>query len=152
MLFYILGMGILMLLGGVLLGIFGGNIGRAVGPWLVWGAILVLAVTVIAFIVKLAVNQDPNITFNKNTRELTVRGKVIPFSDITSIVHQEQSMMSKTMVFAFLMINGKKKSLFSTAVVAPKPQEMINFISDLNELVQNGESTDTAEEETKSEE
>ncbi|MCH2226116.1 MAG: hypothetical protein MK066_15210 [Crocinitomicaceae bacterium] len=45
-------------------------------------------------------------------------------------------MMGKTMMFAFMMINGKKKSLFSTAIVAPDPKEMIDFISNLHDVVQ----------------
>lgn len=147
MLLFILGMGILMLIGGVAFTFFGGNIGRAVGPWLFWGALLVLAVAILAFIIKLAANQDPKIVFDKNKQELTVRGKVIPFSNIASIVHQEQAMMSKTMFFAFMMINGKKKSLFSTAVVAPKPQEMINFIEELSQFVQGNDTREAAKEE-----
>jgi len=148
MLVFILGMGILMFVGGLVLGILGGNIGRAVGPWLVWGGALVVVVGVVAFIIKLAMNQDPKITFNKKTQELTLRGKVIPFSDIVSIDYQEQPIMSKTMMFAFLMINGKKKSLFSTGIATPKPKEMINFISDLSDLVQEKETSKVVEEET----
>ena len=66
----ILGMGALMLLAGLLIGIFGGTIGRAVGPWLVWGSILVIVVGVVSFIIKLAMNQDPKIVLNKHTQEI----------------------------------------------------------------------------------
>lgn len=141
----ILGMGALMLLAGLLIGIFGGTIGRAVGPWLVWGSILVIVVGVVSFIIKLAMNQDPKIVLNKHTQEISVRGKVVPFGDISNIDYHEQSMMSKTMVIAFLIVNGKKKSLFSTALVAPKPKETIEFLKGLNDFIQNGgASNDTS--------
>lgn len=142
MLVFILGLGLLMVVGGFVLGFLGGNIGLAVAPWFIWGGALVVAIAIIAFIIKLAINQDPNIVFNTKKHELSIRGKVIPFNDIESITHQEQSMMGKTMMFAFMMVNGKKKSLFSTAVVAPNPKEMASFISDLNELVQKGNLSD----------
>ncbi|XOV66069.1 MAG: hypothetical protein ACFHU9_10575 [Fluviicola sp.] len=149
MLLYILLMGIAMLIGGILLGLFGGTIGRGVGPWLVWGAIIVLGISVIALILKLVINHESKITFDKKTRELRVRGKVIPFSSISSIVHQEQSMMSKTMFFAFLIVNGKKKSLFSTAIVAQKPQQVINFIAELDAFVKEESSLTSVEKESK---
>ena len=152
MLLMILGLGILMVVGGAAISLLGGTIGRAVGPWLVWGGGLVLVVSIVAFIIKLVINQDPKIVLNRHTREISVRGKVIPFSDISSIEHQEQAMMSKTMFFAFMIINGKKKSLFSTAIVAPKPQDAINFISGLNTFVQSGgESTEAITQEVKEE-
>jgi cytochrome c biogenesis protein CcdA len=147
MLLLIMGMGLLMLVGGFLIGMFGGTIGLAMSPWLIWGSIIVLAVGVIAFVIKMAMNQDPKITVNTTTHTITVRGKIIPFSDIETIVSQEQSMMSKTMVFAFMMIGGKKKSLFSTAIVAPDPKEMTNFISNINDMVQKGKLSDAVLEE-----
>ncbi|MDG1332209.1 MAG: hypothetical protein P8P74_07755 [Crocinitomicaceae bacterium] len=142
MLLVILGLGVLMLIGGFVIGIIGGNIGLAMAPWLIWGSALVIAVAVIAFVIKLVVNSDPKITFNTKKHELHLRGKVIPFADIESITNQEQPMMGKTMMFAFMMINGKKKSLFSTAIVAPDPKEMASFIANLNDLVQKGKLSD----------
>ncbi|MCR9171054.1 MAG: hypothetical protein NXI10_01065 [bacterium] len=142
----ILLMGVLMLIGGLLIGIFGGTIGMAVGPWLIWGSILVLAVAVISFIIKLAMNQDPKITLNKHTKEVTMRGKVIAFSDISAIDYSEQSMMSKTMVIAFLIVNGKKKSLFSTALVSKNPKETVSFIKDLERFIQNEGHKDASKE------
>ena len=142
MLLLILGLGVLMLIGGLLIGMFGGTIGFAMAPWLIWGAALVIAIAIIVFILKLVINADPKITFNTQKHELTVRGKVIPFSDITSITSQEQSMMGKTMVFAFMLINGKKKSLFSTAIAVSNPKEMTQFISELNDFIQKGNLSD----------
>ena len=138
MLLIILGLGVLMLIGGFVIGLFGGTIGLAMAPWLIWGSALVIAVAVIAFVIKLVMNQDPKIVFNTKNNELSLRGKIIPFSDIESISPQEQPMMGKTMMFAFMMINGKKKSLFSTAILAPDPKEMIDFISNLDDVVQKG--------------
>lgn len=140
MLLVILGLGMLMLLGGFVLGFFGGNIGLAVAPFMIWGSVLVIAVAVIAFIIKLAVNADPKIIFDTTKNELSLRGKTHSFTNIEQIVHQEQAMIGKTMMFAFLMIGGKKKSLFSTAVVAPNPQEMIDFIAELNKIIQGGKA------------
>ena len=148
MLLTILGLGLLMLVGGILITLFGGTIGRGVGPWLFWGALLVLAVGVVAFIIKMAMNQDPKIVLNKHTREIQVRGKLIPFGDVSKIDYQEQTMMSKTMVIAFLIVNGKKKSLFSTAIVAPEPKATISFLNDLNDFIQNGGSNAATGEKT----
>jgi hypothetical protein len=145
MLLVILGLGVLMLVGGFVIGLFGGTIGLAMAPWLIWGAALVIAVAVIAFIIKLVMNQDPKILFNTKKDELSLRGKIIPFAHIESITHQEQPMMGKTMMFAFMMINAKKKSLFSTAIVALNPKEMADFISNLNDVVQKGKEKTNAE-------
>ncbi|MFK7787595.1 MAG: hypothetical protein AB8B56_20905 [Crocinitomicaceae bacterium] len=142
MLLLLLGLSVLIILGGFLIGMFGGTIGLAMAPWLIWGGAIVTAICIIAFILKLVMNQDPKITFNTTTHTVSVRGKNIPFSDIETIVSQEQSMMSKTMVVAFMVINGKKKSLFSTAIVATNPKEMTAFIDNLNDLVQKGKLSD----------
>lgn len=142
MLLVIMGLGVLMLIGGFLIGLFGGTIGLAMAPWLIWGAAIVIAIAIIAFVLKMVMNQDPNIIFNTKTKELSMRGKVIPFADIESITSQEQAMMGKTMIVAFMMIHGKKKSLFSTAIVAPNPKEMTAFIANLQDLVQKGNLSD----------
>jgi len=136
MLIVILGLGILVLVAGLIVGVFGSSIGRTVAPWLIWGSLLILAVATISFIIKLALNADPNITFNTTKREVSVRGKVIPFSDIEAIHSQEQPLLGKTMVFAFILIKGKKKSLFSTAIATANPKEMTEFIGSLNDLIQ----------------
>lgn len=52
-----------------------------------------------------------------------------------------QQMMGRTMTVAFIMTGGKKKSLFSTAIVVPQPKEMEDFINSLNDVVQNGKSS-----------
>lgn len=140
MLLVIIGLGILMLIGGFVLGLFGGSIGLAMAPFLIWGSALVLVVAVIAFILNMVASSDRKITFDTTTNELTYRKKVVSFNTIEQLSYQEQSMMGRTMVFAFLMIGGKKKSLFSTAIVVPNPKEMIDFIQELNQVIQNGKS------------
>ncbi len=140
MLLVIIGLGLLMLVGGFIIGLFGGNIGRIVAPFLIWGAALVLVVAIIAFIIKMVVSSDPKITFDTSSNELTLRGKSIPFENITQLMYQEQAMMGRTMVFAFLMINGKKKSLFSTGIVANDPTSMSQFIQELNDTLQQAKS------------
>ncbi|MCH2226115.1 MAG: hypothetical protein MK066_15205 [Crocinitomicaceae bacterium] len=89
MLLIILGLGVLMLIGGFVIGLFGGTIGLAMAPWLIWGSALVIAVAVIAFVITLVMNRDPKIVFNTKNNELSLRGKIIPFSDIESIAPQE---------------------------------------------------------------
>lgn len=140
MLLVILGLGVLMLIGGFVLGLFGGTIGLAVAPFLIWGSALVLLVAIIAFILNMAASSDRTITFDTATNELTYRKKVIPFTTIEQLTYQEQAMMGKTMIFAFLLIGGKKKSLFSTAIVVSNPKEMIDFVQELNQVIQNGKS------------
>lgn len=140
MLLVILGLGVLLLIGGFVLGLFGGTIGLAVAPFLIWGSALVLVVAIIAFILNMVASSDRTITFDTATNELTYRKKVIPFNTIEHLAYQEQAMMGKTMIFAFLLIGGKKKSLFSTAIVVPNPKEMIDFVQELNQVIQNGKS------------
>lgn len=43
-------------------------------------------------------------------------------------------------MFAFLTIRGKKTSLFSTAVVTPKPQYMTNLTTKRNKAIQEGKA------------
>lgn len=142
MMLVILGLSVLMLIAGFAISMFGGTIGLAMGPWLVWGAAILIVVIVITFVIRLAMNFDPKIIFNTKKYELHVRGKVIPFGDIESITHQEQTMMSKTMIIATVLVNGKKKSLFSSAIVATDPKGMANLITSLNDLVQKGKLSD----------
>ncbi len=141
MLVAIIGIGILVLIGGFITGLFGGNIGLAIAPFLIWGSALVLVIALIAFILKLFVSpSNTKITFDTTTNELTLRGKVIPFGDITQLSYQEQAMMGRTMIVAFLIVKGKKKSLFNTGIMTTDPIGMNNFIQELNALIQKEKS------------
>ncbi|MCJ8290577.1 MAG: hypothetical protein HRT58_12990 [Crocinitomicaceae bacterium] len=145
MLLVILGLGVLFVVGAFIIALVGGTIGRGVAPAFFWGGILIAAVALIAFFVKLAIQSDPKITFNTGNNELSVRGKVFAFSDIEEIAPHMQLMMGRTMIVAFIMTGGKKKSLFSTSIVVSDPKEMEGFISNLNDVVQKGKNKTDAE-------
>lgn len=115
-------------------------------PFLFWGGGLILVIGLLGFIIKGAIQGDPKLTIDTTKNELTVRGKIYPFSQVDEIVTQKQDMMGRTMIVAFMMIAGKKKSLFSTAIVVPKPIEMEEFISNLNTIVQDSKNKKSTEE------
>ena len=145
MLFVLLGLSLLIVVGGFLIGMFGGNIGRIMAPFLIWGGAIVLTVCILVFILKVIIKFDPKITFDKNKKELGVRGKVFPFDSIEKIEPNLQAMFGKTMCVAFIHTGGKKKSLFSTSIVVPEPRDMEDLINGLNDFVQKSKTGNTTE-------
>lgn len=139
MLLVFVGMSILMILLAILLALTVGNTTfvQIIAPVLFWGGILVGLVTVIGVIVKFSQNRDPKILFNKTTSTLYMRGKEIPFTDISRVVFQSQDMLGKTATFIFLMVNDKKKTLFTTSVVTKDVQGMQNLKERIEEMVLN---------------
>lgn len=135
-----MGISILMVILGFILGLFVGDMGRAIGFFFIWGGALIFVISLIAFFLKIAINADPKITFDTTTNTLTLRGKVFPFADIDQIAPQMQLIMGRTMVMAMLIIKGKKKSLFSTGIVVSDPAEMQEFVATLDQLVQTAKS------------
>lgn len=146
MILLITGLGLAAMIAAFGLGMIGGNIGRIMAPFLFWGGGLILVIGLLGFIIKGAIQGDPKLTIDTTKNELTVRGKIYPFSQVDEIVTQKQDMMGRTMIVAFMMIAGKKKSLFSTAIVVPKPIEMEEFISNLNTIVQDSKNKKSTEE------
>lgn len=111
-------------------------------PFVFWGGALIFVVTLISFIVKTLVNSDPHIHFNANTKELNIRGKVIPFSDIESVDTQFQEMLGKIGSFIFLRVNGKKKSVFSTSVVVKDKSGIEDLAERIKSIVNTADTTD----------
>ncbi|MFT5778046.1 MAG: hypothetical protein ACI837_000994 [Crocinitomicaceae bacterium] len=129
------GLGVVAFIVSIPLAVMGGTIGVIFAPILFWGGILIAAACIIAVTLRFAIKRDPNILFNTKTSELNIRGKVIPFSDISDITTNIQNMMGKTMVVVFLVVNGKKKSLFSTSIVSNNPGAIEDMADELKTLV-----------------
>lgn len=133
------------LIGGFLLGFLGGKIGAIVAPIFIWGSLLIIAISVIAFVLRMLIKTDPKIIFSGSKKEVSVRGKLYAFSTIDEISLIMQNMMGRTMFSVFIKTGGKKKSLFSTAIVVSDSKEMEAFIETLNELVQQGKNKTSTE-------
>ena len=144
MVLIISGLAILAIVLAIPVGVMGGNIGRIFAPILFWGGILIVAVSIIAIILRFAIPRDPKILFNTTTSELHIRGKVIPFSNISDVNVNVQNMMGKNMVVVFLIVNGKKRSLFSTSIVSQDPSAIETMAEELKNLV-SGQSTQQEE-------
>ena len=140
MVLIIMGVSVLMIVLAFVIGLFGGTVGRIMGFFLFWGGALCFAIALIALIIRTAINADPKITFDSNSGTVTIRGKVIPFSDIEQIAPQLQIVMGRTMVVAMMVIKGKKKSIFSTAIVVKDPADIQDLIAALDQLIQDSKS------------
>lgn len=140
MMLVVMGIAVLMVVLAFVFGFVGGAIGRPLAPVFFWGGILIFATAVVAVLLKLAINADPKITFDTTSNTLTLRGKVIPFSDIEQIGPQMQIIMGRTMVMAMMVIKGKKKSVFSTGIVVTDTRDMEDLIAAMNQLIQDSKN------------
>ena len=130
-----LGLGVLAFILSFPLPMMGGNIAVIFTPVLFWGGLLIAAACIFAVIARFAIPRDPKILFNTKTSELHVRGKVIPFSNISEVNVNIQNMMGKNMILVQYIVNGKKKSLFSTSIMSDEPEAIENMAKELNTLV-----------------
>ncbi len=140
MMLVILGIAVLMVVFSFALALVGGTIGRPIAPIFFWGGILVFVIAIIALILRTAINTDPKISFDTDSNTVNVRGKIIPFSDIEQISPQLQTVMGRTMVVAMMIIKGKKKSIFSTAIVVTDPSVIKELIAALDQIIQDSKN------------
>jgi hypothetical protein len=137
MVFIFLGLSMLAILLSFVLVALAGTFGRIIAPFLFWGAILIAVITLIALLLKVIIKIDPIILFNTQLKELYIRGQVIPFAEISDINCQLQRVMGKTAAVVFLIIDGKKKSLFSTSIMTNDPGSIEELADSLSTLVKN---------------
>ncbi|MFT5778047.1 MAG: hypothetical protein ACI837_000995 [Crocinitomicaceae bacterium] len=131
-----LGLSILAIILSLVLAKNGGAFGVIIAPFLFWGAILIAGISLVALILKVVIKIDPTILFNTETKELHIRGKIIPFQDISDVNCQLQNLMGKTAAVVFIVVNGKKKSLFSTSVMTKDPESIEELADALSTLVE----------------
>ncbi len=78
---------------------------------------------------------EPVSTFNSATKQLILRGKVIPFSEMSKITIQSSQVMGKTMVAIFFKHNGRRKALVGGTLIVNSTSEIEEMLVQLNELI-----------------
>lgn len=101
-----------------------------------YGGIVLLGLGAIVFIVKGVLAKPGSSTFNSDKKELILRGKTIPFSDISPVSMQTTTMMNKEMTAILFEHNGRKKSLISGTVFTDDTRGLEGFVSEINTLLE----------------
>lgn len=134
---------IIMIAGIVFIGISFLPLENLTADWIVnifkavfwWGGISMAVMGSILFIVKGIMAGEASSTIDNNKQELTLRGKVIPFSEIREISILSQEVMNRKMTFMMVDHNGKKKSLVAGAIISKDDNALAEFAKGLDALV-----------------
>jgi hypothetical protein len=102
-----------------------------------WGAFVMVGLGAVLFIVKGLAVPSAAVLVNSQKREIDLRGKIIPFAQVTSITMQSQDMFGKQMTFIILDHQGKKKPFVLGGIMTSATQQyaLEQFVQNVNQLV-----------------
>ena len=100
-----------------------------------WGGISIIVVGLLVFIAKGLMGGDASTSFDNNKRELTLRGKVIPYAEIDEISAITQDIMKRKMTMLMVVHKGKKKALVGGGVITTDSSSLEKFAKDLHAMV-----------------
>ena len=106
-----------------------------IGMFIVYAAAIVAVGTLIALVLKLTRKSNPEIIVDAARRELNLRGRVVPFDQITDCYFEEKDWMGKTAVLIWLSIDGKKTSLFSMNMLSDDPASIERLAVELKGIL-----------------
>ena len=100
-----------------------------------WGGIVLIVAGLITFILKGLLMSASSVSIDQNKREVELRGKTIPFSEINSVFLQTQPVLGKSMTVILFDHQGKNKAFVAGALLGSNLNELENFVEEVNAII-----------------
>lgn len=103
-----------------------------------YGGILLLMIGVSLFVIKGLVLGQPESIIDSNSKVVTLRGKEIPFSEMSEVTLTSSEILNRTINAILFNYNGRKKPLVSGTILTKDVIELEIFVKTVNKLLGKG--------------
>jgi len=100
-----------------------------------WGGIVLLVLGVLLYLLKNMPAMVKPILVDVQQKQVIIRGKSTPFTEISEVNHMTQRMMGKNMTWILMMHNGKKKPFTPGAFFTRDEEGLKKFLAEVNNLI-----------------